>query len=625
MYKGTDNPFKTRPGWRDQQNFDLFRSEGLACGGTLFFPWFKALAIGKGQLTNVSAQMYTEDSKCLTCSARDWGKDARYCMSNDNALGYGGWALGLKTDPSFWLGGKSLHADTIAYTAFPARMGSWSIYDKDNKAGLALLKGHFKQQDIDRHDQSKMTAGSHFGGFTENILQSAASYERQAGSGCKSFAYPTAGKLKDHKIVEGYTTEGHGYEFWEAGYIPTYAKNDISTRDVYLGNANKWDKMRNNGRMQVTERIDQITIIGVVHNFLSKAAPETIQAVDPEHYHFSPGDFIAIRAFPTTTSTTTPRHSVLVRKFNDFLPRGMAGGAMVDVTAGYDSILLKMGYGAAGGISRVGMWSVGAQWPIIKSMRSYPTGRQGAMPSTWVGKDRVHPSSSIIGIAGTIMCSDSGTWGKGNALWQRRAGKGANEIIHWNDTAGASPVTNFSKLNQISIGRAWYAWGISLGDIVDNGGGFLGMSSVPYLTPWCKGYLVQGGLTRPQFEGSFFKFLVDAKWGRNGRACFTHIKDDQTIYVRIPPSATKINVNSQGGVSGGSVTSEYIWLYFEEPSAWHTEFIGAAAQAARAAKGGGNHGSYPLSVNIQIPQVCRVHSASQEAFENATSHIERKI
>jgi hypothetical protein len=603
--------YRQRPGWKDHSNFDLFRSEGLGCGGTLFWPWWWATAIGKGQLTTVSSRIYSEDMKCLSCSATAWGRDARYCMSNDNPLGYGGWTLGLKSDPSFWLGGKNLHSSTTAFTAFPNRVSSFTPYDKNNEKQLEELRGYFKQRDVDRHDQSKATAGSHYGGIPENIMLSAGAYERQPGGNCKSEVYPTEGI---EAPGDGYDIKGHGYEYWDAGVIPTFAKNDVSAMDIYYGNLNKINKMRNNGRLIITERIDQITIVGKVENF-TMANQRTV-LVDPEHYQFSPGDIIELRMYPTTTSTTVPKQSCLVRKYKDYGNSVANENRIVDGNAEFNNgSYIK---------SRQGMWTM--KHLTERSMKPTPQGRGGRLsadlPLGLVGKDKVHPASSVIGVAGLLMCSSTRTNTSFSSV-SNHVGKENQKILRW---GAAGP---FDKLNQIDEKNpkpTYQAWGISLGEVIDTS--MLEQHAKADISAWHKGYSVKGGLDHPAFEGSFLQNCIGATWGRNGQSAFTIVgkdmgsrtNDPQKIYLRVPFTSTKVSIDSQGGVGPSPCTSDYIWLYFQEPSGMDpTEIIQDTTLGA-----GRNTGSYPVVTYFVIPQICRIASAGQQYIEHATSHVQRK-
>ena len=385
------------------------------------------------------------------------------------------------------------------------------------------------------------------------------------------------------------------------------------------------NKMRNNGRMLITERIDQITIVGKVENF-GGAGQRTIE-VDPEHYQFDPGDIIEIRCYPTTTSTTAPRHSCLVRKYNDlgnFTELDAAGNQI-----GNKGVQVKAStrwwYNLMTG-SGIGLWNISDGWPHKRSMRPTPFGRGGKymtnLPSTEVGKDKVHPGSSVLGLAGKLMCSSSTDL----SLNARAAhiGKSNNDVIDWANPNGFTVINRVDKnpaLTVLGASKHREPWAMSLGELIDEN--MLDMHAQTDISAFHKGYLVGGGLDHPQYEGSYFKNLIGATWGRNGPACATlrtgGTDTNQSVFVRIPYTNTKADVSSRGDVRSALTTSDYIWLVYQEPSGLDpTELIGDPTLGQ-----GKNTGSYPLYCYIQVPQICRVHNAVQTSYEHITSHFER--
>lgn len=192
--------------WEEYQAFDYYRSEGLGNAGGLYFSYFYASTISMGLRDPiVRTTQYTEDFKYAGAGAKDWGHDARYCMDNSNALGWGGYFWGEKGEPSYWLAGKNLENRSIQELNSTGQR-SLKITPYDRGIGDNVSKW-FSEKDIDKHRRGqnffqrigrmwaggsgedtppgRIDAGKSFGGWPENFLDAMGSYERQAGPACK--------------------------------------------------------------------------------------------------------------------------------------------------------------------------------------------------------------------------------------------------------------------------------------------------------------------------------------------------------------------------------------------------------------------------------------------------------
>jgi hypothetical protein len=482
----------------DHDHWDLTRSEGLAYGGSLFFPLIFAQAIGKGHMPIASSRIYTESFKCLKCSATDYGKDARYCMRNKNALGFGGWFFGEKAKPSFHLGGKPLRRSVKSFET--ASILNIIPYSNTSRPELAR---YFSKEDRNMHDRSKYVAGKQYGGWPENILSASASYQRQAGSSCfieepyvdasidpnhpnaKPAGDPLIGEVNpnDHDI------HGHGFEHWDAGCIPTFVKNEVSAWDIFHFNINKYNNMRSDAALKLTERNDLIHIVGTMDPkcwILGKY--DKIETVGPQHEFYS-GDIVVIRISPNTTRTSAPSRSCRLRDINDdYVPFfGAGAGGKVDFGG--------VGFAANATPNQFNYFTIGSRLHLEGPASLIMKARAGMM----LDEGDFYDKTGMKGLLGT------------SAQCQMSFGKLDNVLA-------PSMAPAIRKARKTAIG-------VHLGPPIDTE---LLVISDEYIDGWNQMLKVQSRRkSQITYTPSFFKNLRKVTYGRNGPECQFFINNKQ--------------------------------------------------------------------------------------------------
>ncbi|MBC8395283.1 MAG: hypothetical protein H8E05_01180 [Bacteroidetes bacterium] len=313
-------------------NYDHTVSEGLAMGGALWFPLIYAKAMGRGQIMTVSNWTYSLDRRCITCDATAYGQNARYCMRNENPLGFGGWYLGEKCEPWFnseMFEYRNRNAFAVSSMMTKVRYTGHDLSEIVYPHG-SLGKVFSNHENPNGYtDRTKWEAGWQYGGWPVNFLNAAGAYERQPGGQCWAeqvwqnkdnvgahhpFALDASDKKIGEKTGDEPKVEGHGFEYWDSAAIPTYVKPINDSLSSFFGDANKYKKSKSEGKLKLTERIDLIKIVGTMKtdDFYNEKWDEVIP-VGP-HHEFQGGDVVVLRMHPNTTKSSVPSKAVAMRK-----------------------------------------------------------------------------------------------------------------------------------------------------------------------------------------------------------------------------------------------------------------------------------------------------------------------